>query len=311
MKNLNVIFMGTPEFSVPVLEMLIKNTNVIMAVTQPDKEVGRKRILTPSPVKQVALDNNIEVFTPFKLKNESEKVLEKNVDLIVTCAFGQIVPKDILDCPRLGCINVHASLLPKYRGASPINAAIRDGNKYTGITIMHMDETLDTGNMISSKQIEIDIEDNYGTLSDKLSKVGAELLLETLPDIINGSAKNIPQDDNEANYVGLIKREDERIDFNKNALEVYNFVRSLNPTPLANIIINGEEMKIIECRIGSKKEGPIGMITSVSKDSFNIMCLDGEIEITKVKPFGKKEMLVRDYFNGLKKENLLNKKVGE
>ena len=310
MKDLRVVFMGTPEFSVPVLKELIKATNVVMVVTQPDKPVGRKRIMTPSPVKVVAEENGIRVFTPEKLRKESQVVLDADPDIIITCAYGQIVPKDILDYPGLGCINVHASLLPKYRGASPINAAIRDGEEETGITIMYMDETLDTGHMIYSQAIPILDEDNYGTLSEKLSVLGAETLMKVMPKIYDETNFKIPQDHEMANYVGLIKREDTLIDFNKTKKEVHNLVRSLNPHPLAYTTVDGEDWKIIETKIGEEKTGEIGTITSVSKDSFGIMCADGEVLVTKIKPFGKKEMLVKDFFNGYKKEDLLNKKVG-
>lgn len=311
MKDLKVVFMGTPNFAVPVLKKLIENTNVVLVVSQPDAYVGRKKILTPSPVKQVAIDNNIPVLTPEKLRNDYESILNYKPDIIVTCAYGQIVPKQILDYPEYGCINVHASLLPKYRGASPISEAIKNGDEVTGITIMYMDETLDTGNIIHAEEVTILDDDTLGTLSDKLSEVGANLLIRTLPKIIEGENFDIPQDDEIATYVGLIKRSDERIDFNKTKKEVYNFIRSINPHPLANTLINGEEWKIIESKIGGDTTGEIGTITSVNKDSFGVQCLDGEILITKVKPAGKKEMRVQDLFNGYDKNKLKGLKVGE
>lgn len=311
MKDLKVVFMGTPDFSVPVLKTLIENTNVVAVVTQPDKEVGRKKVLTPSPVKVIANEYNIPVLTPIKLRLEYEKVIDYRPDIIITCAYGQIVPKEILDYPALGCINVHASLLPKYRGASPINAAIKDGETETGITIMYMEETLDTGNIIHAASIAIEETDTFGTLSNKLSELGATLLLKTLPSIIAETNFSIPQDDEEATYVGLIKRGDETLDFSKTRKEVYNHIRSLNPTPCANTLINGEEWKIVSSIIGEEKAGEIGTITSVGKDYFAIMCSDGEILIKEVKPFGKKVMTVKDLFNGYKKETLLGKKVGE
>lgn len=311
MKDLRVVFMGTPEFSVPVLKELINSTNVVLVVTQPDKPVGRKRVLTPSPVKVVAEEAGISVFTPDRLRKDVQPVLDADPDIIITCAFGQIVPKEILDYPGLGCINVHASLLPKYRGASPINAVIRDGEEETGITIMYMDEGIDTGDMIYSKAIPIEENDTYGTLSEKLSILGAETLMKVMPKIYEEENFRIKQDDEMANYVGLIKREDTLIDFNTTRKEVHNLVRSLNPVPLAYTTIDGDDWKIIETKIGEEKTGEIGTISSVSKDSFGIMTKDGEILVTKIKPFGKKEMLVKDFFNGYKKEDLLNKKVGE
>jgi len=311
LKDLKVIFMGTPEFAVPILEMLIENTNVIGVVTQRDKEVGRKRILTPSAIKAVALEHNIKVFTPTKIRNEYEDILALEPDIIITCAYGQILPKVILDNPYYGCINVHASLLPLYRGASPIQTCIMDGATETGVTIMYMDEGMDTGNIINYQSIPIENNDTYKTLSDKLSILGRDLLLKELPKIVEEENNNFKQDDELATYTKLIKREDERINFNKTRKEVYNFVRALNPTPLANTIINNEEVKIIETRIGSDKKGVPGTITNVSKDSFSIMCSDGEIEIIAIKPSGKKEMKVKDFFNGYDKNKLLNVKVGE
>jgi methionyl-tRNA formyltransferase len=311
MKDKRVVFMGTPEFAVPVLNKLIENTNVVLVVTQPDAYVGRKHILTPSPISVIAKENNIEVFAPEKLKNEYEYVLNKKPDIIITCAYGQIVPKQILDYPEYGCINVHASLLPLYRGANPIARAIYDGERETGVTIMYMDETLDTGNMIHSESIPIDINDTLGTLSDKLSILGANLLIKTLPKIFDSTNFDIPQDNESATIAPKFTRKDEQIDFNKTRLQVYNQVRSLNPEPSAFIMLNGEEMKVLECVIGDEISGKPGIISSVSKTSFNVNCKDGIINITKIKPFGKKEMYVRDYFNGKDKNSLLNEYVGE
>lgn len=311
MRNLNVVFMGTPEFAVPVLKELIDKTNVLLVVTQPDAYVGRKKILTPSPIKALALENNIEVFTPEKLKNEYEFVLNKKPDIIITCAYGQIVPKQILDYPEHGCINVHASLLPKYRGASPITAAIRNGDESTGITIMYMDEGIDTGNIIQAREIPIEETDTLGTLSEKLSLLGAKTLIDTLPRIMECENFDIPQDNEVATYVKMLKRSDEVIDFNKTRKEVYDFVRSINPSPLASTIILGEEWKILETKIGNANLGTPGVISSVNKDSFGIYCSDGEILITRVKKQGKKEMSVKDLFNGFDSKKLLNMKVGE
>lgn len=311
MNELKVVFMGTPELSVNVLQTLIDNTNVVLVVSQPDSYVGRKRILTPSPVSLLAEKYNIPVIKPNKIKDEVESILRYEPDIIITFAYGQIIPESILKYPKFGCINVHASLLPEYRGASPINAVLRDGKTKTGITIMYMDKTLDTGDIISTMEVEISDDDNVSSLSDKLSVVGSELLIKTLPSIIDGTNERLPQDESGATYVGIIKREDERINFNQPAKNVYNFIRSLNPKPLANTIINGEEWKIVEASIGNKKTGEIGVITRVDKKSFSIQCQDGEIIITKVKPAGKKEMNVSDLFNGINKDKLLGTKVGD
>lgn len=311
MKDVRVVFMGTPEFACPVLKMLIENTNVVCVVTKEDKLVGRKKVLTPSPVAIVADEAGIDVLKPRKLKEEYEAVLNYKPDLIVTCAYGQIVPKLVLDYPEYGCVNVHASLLPKYRGASPISAAIMDGEEETGITIMYMDEGLDTGNIINSKSIKIEDDDTLGTLSDKLSVLGSELLKTTLPKIIDQTCFNIKQDDEASNYVGLLKRSDERLDFNKTRKQLYNYIRALNPAPMANILVNGVEWKVVESKIGNEGRYEIGVVTNVYKDSFGIGCADGEILITKVKPAGKNIMDVKSLFNGIDKSSLLGINVGE
>lgn len=307
MKDLKVIFMGTPEFAVPVLDMLIKETNVIMVVTQPDKEVGRHHILTPSPIKELATKNNIPVFQPSKIRNEYDEIIKMQPDIIITCAYGQIIPKEILECPELGCINVHASLLPKLRGGAPIHHAIIDNYSKTGITIMYMDEKMDTGDIISTSECIIKDDDNVGTLHDKLSTMGAELLKETLPSIVNKTNVRIKQNNEEATYAWNISREDEHLDFNSSAKDIYNRVRGLNPWPLANAIILDQEVKIIDCFISEKVSlfSP-GTISDITKDYIAICTKDNIICVTKLKPFGKSAMLTKDYINGIKKEKLIN-----
>ena len=249
MKKIKVVFMGTPEFSVPVLEGLIDNYDVVGVVTQPDKEAGRKKEIKFSPIKEVALKYNIKVFQPEKIRKEYEDILALKPDIIITCAYGQIIPKEILDYPKYGCINVHASLLPKLRGGAPIHHAIIDGYSKTGITIMYMDVNMDTGDIISQEEINIDDNMNVGVLHDKLSIMGKELLLKTLPDIIGGKATPIKQNDDEATYAYNIKREEELLDFNKTAKEVYNQIRGLNPFPGAYAILDGKIIKIYNARI--------------------------------------------------------------
>ncbi len=303
---IKIVFMGTPDFAVPILETLIKKEEVVLVVTQPDKYVGRKKVLTPSPVKNKALENNIPVFQPLKIREDYELIKKYQPDLIVTCAYGQIIPKELLELPPLGCINVHASLLPKYRGGAPIQYALKNGDSKTGITIMYMDEHMDTGDIIKMDSIPILDTDNLATLSAKLSILGANLLEEVLPSIKSKTNERIKQDDNLATYAYTIKREEEHLDFNNLALDIYNKVRAFNPAPLANAIINGEEVKIIEGYVGEERKGLIGSICNIKKDEFGIQCLDKVFYVTRLKPFGKKEMLVKDYLNGIKKENLLN-----
>ena len=309
MKDKRVVFMGTPDFSVPVLEKLIENTNVVLVVTKKDAYVGRKKVLTESPVAICAHEHNIEVYKPNKLKEDYEYILNKKPDIIITCAYGSIVPKVVLDYPSYGCINVHASLLPKYRGASPIVASILNGEKETGITIMYMDEGIDTGNIIMSRSIEIEDNDNSLSLSNKLSLLGANLLIDTLPKIFEGENFDIPQDNEEATYVGMLKREDEHIDFNSSVENIKNQVRAFSPEPYAFINIDDTEYKISEVEIKKCDVSKIGIIVEVNKDSFGITAKDGIVYIKRIKPSGKKEMSVKDFFNCFDKTSLLNKKV--
>ena len=308
MKDLKVIFMGTPEFSVPVLKTLIENTDVRLVVTQPDAYVGRKKILTPSPIKKLALENNIEVFTPNKIKENYDKILKTECDIIITCAYGQIIPKILLDYPKYKCINVHASLLPKYRGGAPIHASIINGDDVTGITIMYMAEGMDDGNIIKQESIKIEEKDNINTLSDKLSYLGANLLIRTLPSILDGTCDNIKQDNNLVTFAYIIKRKDELIDFNKNYKDIYNKVRALYNR--SYFIMNNIEYKIVKIRY-EKEKSNINIINHIYKDGIGIGCLDGEVVITEFIPSGKKQMLVSSYLNGIKKEELIGVKINE
>lgn len=301
MKDKRVVFMGTPEFSVPVLEMLIENTNVVLVVTQPDKEVGRHHELKATPVKECALKHNIEVYQPIKIRNEYEHILEMNPDIIITCAYGQIIPSILLDTPRYKAINVHASLLPKLRGGSPLHKCIIDGYKETGVTIMYMAPGMDDGDIITQRSVEIKDADNVGIIHDKLSIMGRDLLLETLPNIFSGNITRTKQDPNEVTYAYNIKREEEKIDFNKTAREVFNQIRGMYPFPVAYTTLNGEVIKICEVRIGNSSKGKPGEIIETSKDGISVMCKDKNIIITRLKPSGKKEMTAKDYLNGKNK----------
>lgn len=308
MKDLRVVFMGTPDFAVPVLEKLIANTNVILVVTQPDKEVGRHKILTPTPIKKVAMEHDISVFQPSKIRNDYTPILEAKPDIIITCAYGQIIPKTLLDLPKLGCINVHASLLPSLRGGAPLHHAIIDGYDTTGVTIMYMDETMDTGDIISSVAYEIKDTDNVGNVHDNLMTMGADLLIETLPSIIAGTNKRIKQDNAKATYAYNISRSDEHLDFTKEGITIDRKVRGLNPWPLANTCFDDEEVKIISGYFIKGKSTP-NTINVVTKDSLGIGCSDGIYYVTAIKPSGKKIMDIKSYLNGVDKEKLLAKKI--
>lgn len=310
MKNFKVVFMGTPDFSVNILNSLINQMNVIGVVTQPDKLVGRKQVLTQPVIKKVALENNIKVIQPTKIREDYQSIIDLNPDMIITCAYGQFLPKEILEYPKYGCINVHASLLPKLRGGAPIHRAIIDGYTTTGITIMYMGHEMDNGDIISQRSIEIEETDNVGTLHDKLSLLGAELLIETLPSIVNGQANRIIQNEEEVTFGYNISREDEHIDFNKTKREVFNHIRGLNPWPVAHAILDDKEIKIYEAIIGDGiyKEKSNGEIVRLYKDGIGIKVSDGEIILKIIKPSGSKKMNVKDYLNGLKeKDNLIGK----
>ena len=308
-KDLKVIFMGTPLFSVPVLQGLIDNYKVIAVVTQPDKPVGRGGKISISPIKQVAIDNNIPLYQPTKIREQYQEIIDLNPDIIITCAYGQIIPQILLDCPKYGCINVHASLLPKLRGGAPIHHAIIDGYDKTGITIMYMDAKMDTGDIISTKEIPITDTDTMTSLHDKLTILGRDLLLETLPNIISGNIHPIKQNDKEATYAYNIKKEEEKIDFNNNKKDIYNLIRGLNSFPGAYAIMGGKRMKIwniyLTDKIYSDKKN--GEIINIYKDGIGVKVNDGEIVITDIQLEGKKRMLVSDYLNGIDKNNLIGK----
>ena len=307
---MRIVFMGTPDFAVNVLQGIIDNykDEVVLVVSQPDKLVGRHQVLTPTPVKELANKYNIPVFQPEKIRNDYEEIVKANPDIIITCAYGQIIPKEILDLPRLGCINVHASLLPKLRGGAPIHKAIIDGYDKTGVTIMYMDVKMDDGDMISKRECEILDSDNLESLHDKLSVIGTSLLLDTLPSIIDGTNNREKQNEDEVTFAYNIKREEEHIDFNKTSREVFNLIRGLSPIPSANTILDDLEIKVYSSYIYDKEyNGECGEIVDVIKDGIVVKTRDSSIVITELKPFGKKRMFTRDYVNGIGKDKLIGK----
>lgn len=310
-RDLRVVFMGTPDFCVPVLEALIKNYKVKAVVTQPDKMVGRSGKLAKPPVKIVAENNNIVVLQLQKIKEQYQEVLDLDPDLIVTCAYGQILPKEVLDYPRLGCINVHASLLPKLRGGAPIHRAIIEGHSKSGVTIMYMAPGMDDGDIITQKEVEITNTDTASTLHDKLSKLGSELLIETLPSIIEGTNKRIPQEESLVTYAPIIKPVDEKIDFSKTSKEVYNRIRGLNSFPGAYFMLDGKRFKVWESIIIDEyfPTSLDGEIVKIYKEGIGVKTHNGVIVLTIIQPEGKSKMNSKDYLNGLK-ENLVGKVIG-
>ena len=303
-----IIFMGTPDFSVPVLEGLISNYKVRAIVTQPDKPVGRGGEVRYSPIKEVALKHDILCLQPNKIKDSLQEINQLEPDLIITCAYGQILPLELLIIPKLGCINVHASLLPKLRGGAPIHRAIMEGYSKTGVTIMYMAEGMDSGDIISQKEVLIDEKDTAVSLHDKLKIVGRNLLLETLPSIIDGTNKRVKQDESLVTYGFNISKEDEKIDFNDTAKQIYDKVRGLNSWPGAYCILDGKRLKVWECyrteQVFSDKTN--GEITNIYSDGFGVKVSNGEIVFKVIQPEGKKIMLASDFVNGYQ-DNLIGK----
>lgn len=297
-----IVFMGTPQFSVSVLQNLITNDyDIIAVVTQPDRPVGRKRVMTPPPVKVEAEKHGIPVYQPEKIreKEELEKVLALKPDLIVTAAFGQILPKELLEAPQYGCINVHASLLPELRGGAPIHYSIIQGKKSTGVTIMYMVEKLDAGDMISSVEVEIDERDHVGTLHDKLSTAGADLLIETLPQLLNGKISPEKQDESKVTFAWNIKREQEKIDWTKTGEEIYNHVRGMHPWPVAYTELDGSVLKVWWSEKVKSPKGSPAEIVSVEEDGIVVATgSDTSIKITDLQPSGKKRMSAKEYLRG-------------
>lgn len=306
-----VIFMGTPTFSVPILKSLIENYEVKAVVTQPDKQVGRSGKITKTPIKLLAEENDILVIQLDKIKEQYNEIIELDPDLIVTCAYGQILPKELLDYPKYGCINVHASLLPKLRGGAPIHRAIIEGHSKSGITIMYMAPGMDDGDIISQSEIEITDTDTASTLHDKLSNLGSELLIETLPSIIDGTNERIKQDDNLVTFAPIIKPQDEKIDFSKTTREIYNQIRGLNSFPGAYFMLDGKRFKVWESIIVDEyfNDKLDGEIVKFYKEGIGIKTHNGVIVLTVIQPEGKGKMRASDYLNGLK-ENIIGKIVG-
>ena len=299
-KELRIVFMGTPQFSVPVLSKLIENYNVVSVVTQPDKKIGRGGKIGITPIKKLASEHNILVLQPIKIKEEYEEIIALEPDIIITCAYGQILPTELLDYPRLGCINVHASLLPKLRGGAPIQRAIMNGYKETGITIMFMADKMDAGAIITSSKIEIGDSENYLSLHNRLSKLGSELLIDTLPSIISGDINPKAQNEEEVTYGFNISKEDEKIDFTKRKIDIYNQIRALDGFSGAYCIFKGKRLKVWSSTISDNHFSNLfdGEITNIYKEGIGVKVSDGEIILTSVQLEGKNRMSARDFANG-------------
>ncbi|MFD4815291.1 methionyl-tRNA formyltransferase [Peribacillus butanolivorans] len=311
-----IIFMGTPDFSVPVLKRILdEGYDVIAVVTQPDRPVGRKKVLTPPPVKVEAEKQGIPVYQPEKIreKEDLEKIIALKPDLVVTAAFGQILPNELLEAPKYGCINVHASLLPELRGGAPIHYSILQGKEKTGITIMYMAEKLDAGDILTQAEVTIEEEDNVGTLHDKLSKVGSDLLAETLPKLINDELNVIKQDEDKATFAPNIRRSEEKIDWSKTGEDIYNHVRGLNPWPVAYTLLNESILKIWQAnKLEHNNQAVPGTIIDVRNDGFVVSTgNETAILVTELQPSGKKKMPAKDYLRGAGSFIKAGMKLGE
>lgn len=313
---MNIVFMGTPNFSVRILESLHKEYGVNLVVTQPDKRVGRKKIVTVSPVKEKAETLGIEVFQPIKIKNDFQKILDIKPDIIITAAYGQIIPNVVLDYPRLGAINVHGSLLPLLRGGAPIQRAIKRLHNTTGITIMYMAQKMDSGDIISQKSIPILPNDTSGILFEKLSVLGDRLLRETLPSIIDGTNERIEQVTSLVTYAYNLKREEEKIDWNQSVEEIDAHVRAFTPEPGVYTTIDEKLLKVykvsfnqcddFEAAHGMKENGTI---IKIFPDAIGVKCTNGVIKIFEVQLSGKKKQDVKTFMSGAGRNIITTSKV--
>ena len=309
MKDKRIVFMGTPTFAVPMLEALIEKYNVVLVVSQPDREKDRKGNLIVTPTKEVAIKNNIPVYQPLKIKEEYQTIIDYKPDIIITCAYGQIIPDIILKLPEYGCINVHGSLLPKLRGGAPIHHAIINGDKITGMTIMYMASKMDAGDIISGRSMEISENDNLDYIYNKMSYLGRDLLLDTLPSIFNRTNNREKQDESLVTFGLNIKKEEEKINFNETAINIHNRIRGLSSVPGAYAILDNKRVKIYESFITDKvsNKSP-GTIIDINKNGIYVCTKDNVIKITDIKLEGKKRCKIQDFINGIKKEKYINKK---
>lgn len=309
MKDIKVIFMGTPIFASIILDELIKKYNVIMVVCQPDREKDRKGNIIYSPCKKLAIENNIQVFQPLKIRDEYQKILDMNPDIIITAAYGQIIPDIVLNYPKYGAINVHGSLLPKLRGGAPIHHAIINGDKEIGVTIMYMDKRMDAGDIISQRAIPLTNDMNLDIAYEKLAIIGRNLLIETIPSIINGTNNRIHQDENEVTFGYNITKEEEKINFDDTSMNVYNKIRGLSSVPGAYAIINNKRMKVYSSTISDIKSKNLpGVIEDIRNDGIYVNTKDYIIKLTDIKLEGKKRCPVHEFINGIKKEDYIGVK---
>ena len=311
MKNKRIVFMGTPMFAAHVLDGLMSaGYNIVAVVTQTDKKIGRKQIVTYTPVKEVAMKYNLPVLQPRKIREEYQEVIDFKPDMIITCAYGQIIPKILLDTPSCGCINTHGSLLPKYRGGAPIQWSIINGEKETGVTLMYMDTKMDEGDILFKEAIAIEEEDTNESMFEKLSDLALKMLLEHLDDILMGKVEAIKQDNNEATYAYNLSKEDEYINFNRDNLVVYNHIRGLLSNPGAYSIIDTKKYKFHKVRRIDEVLTEASMVYGLYDNALAIGTKNGTILVDEIQSEGKNKMDAKAFFNGAGK-NLVGKKFME
>ena len=311
MKKERIVFLGTPKIAATILQGLIDaNYNVVAVISQPDKEIGRKKILTPTPVKEVALKNNLPIYQPISLRKDFEFLKELKPDLLITTAYGQILPQEVLNLASINNINVHGSLLPLYRGGAPIQRAIINGDAKTGVSIMQMIDKMDAGMVYATREILIDKDMNSSMLFEKMAIVGKELLLEVLPAIIDKSLKGIPQDETKVTYAWNIKKEEEKLDLNDNCKNVHNKVNGLADNPGAYVFLNDKKLKIYKTDYSSFNDSlPIGSLKIENKNHLYVKCNDGYLELKEIQLEGKSRLQAKDFLNGINKEILIHQEL--
>ena len=308
-KELNLLFMGTPEISAYVFEqMILDGYHFVGLVAQPDHPVGRKGIIEKVPTKVIAEKYNIPVFQPVKIRKDFSFMDNLKVDLVITLAYGQIVPQGFLDIPRFGCLNLHGSLLPKLRGASPVQTALINNEKVTGVTLMEMVAAMDAGRMYGKKEVIIEEDDNATSLFKKISEAAKDLVLELLPKYVNGELEGIPQDENEVTFCSLIKPEQEKLDLSKDILEVYGYIRGLSDEPGAYLYLDNQKLKIFKAKIANDLvTTEVGRIVQADKRGLLLQCQNGQLAILELQKEGKKRMDYKAFING--NQNLLGTKL--
>lgn len=312
MNQRNIVFLGTPEFAACILEGLIQqNYNIVAVISQPDKPVGRKKIIVETPVKQIAKKYNIPVFQPISLRKDYEFLKDFKIDMLITAAYGQILPQAVLDMAKINCINVHGSLLPLYRGGAPIQRSIINGDKKTGVTIMEMVDKMDAGRMYAKREIAIDDEINSTNLFKKMQEIGKDLLLETLPLLLENKIAGEVQDENQVSFAYNIKREEEKIDFNLPVLNVHNLIRGLSEVPGAYCYFKNKMLKIYKAKVYSKdkEKNDAGSLKIVDKNRLLVSCKDGLLELLEIQLEGKSKMDIKSFLNGFNKEELVKEKL--